>query len=35
MIKLEIPPRFKVRGWLSDEDFQRILEFSKYVGRDS
>ncbi|MGC9111904.1 DEAD/DEAH box helicase [Acidilobus sp.] len=34
MIKLEIPPRFKVRGWLSDEDFQRILEFSKYVGRD-
>lgn len=23
-----------MRGWLSDEDFQRILEFSKYVGRD-
>ncbi len=27
-------PRFRVRGWLSDEEFRELLEFSRYVGRD-
>lgn len=34
MSGLELPPRFRVRGWLEKEDFQRLLEFSKYVGRE-
>lgn len=25
--------RFRVRGWLSDEEFKALLEFSRYIGR--
>ncbi|NAZ38463.1 MAG: DEAD/DEAH box helicase family protein [Acidilobus sp.] len=27
-------PRFRVKGWLSDEEFRQLLEFSRYVGRE-
>lgn len=27
-------PRFRVRGWLSDDEFRSLLEFSRYVGRE-
>ncbi len=25
---------FRVKGWLSDDDFKTLLEFSRYLGRD-
>ncbi len=25
--------RFRVKGWISDEDFKRLVEFSRYIGR--
>lgn len=28
-------PRFRVKGWISDEEFRRLLEFSRYRGRVS
>ncbi len=28
-------PRFRVKGWISDEEFRRLLEFSRYRGRAS
>lgn len=27
--------RFRVKGWLSREDFEELLQFSKYLGRDN
>ncbi len=29
------PPKFKVRGWISSEDFRKLLSFSDYLGRES
>jgi len=26
--------RFRVSGWLDDEDFRRLMEFSRYLGRE-
>ncbi len=31
---MQAPPRFRVKGWISDEDFRRLLEFSRYLGRE-
>ena len=26
-------PRFRVKGWIEDEDFRRLLEIARYLGR--
>ncbi len=31
---MELEPRFRVRGWLSEDEFKELLEFSKYIGRE-
>lgn len=31
--RLEARPRFKVRGWLEEDEFRDLLEFSNYLGR--
>ncbi|MGC9071773.1 MAG: DEAD/DEAH box helicase [Acidilobus sp.] len=31
---MEVEPRFRVKGWLNNDEFRELLEFSRYVGRD-